>query len=203
MFTTEGDHDPVIPFTDVGGNTGAAVPAQIFMAVPKSNEGSTIGFTVTVNLAGAIHCPGKTSGVNVYTAEVWLLTTEGVQVPLIPLSDMLGRVGTVSPAQMVKAVPILNCGKVFGLTVTENVAVVAHWPAAGVNVYTPEVWLLTDEGLHVPVMPLSDADGKAGNPPPWQMVNAVPKLNAGVVFELTVTVSMVDVAHWPAEGVNV
>lgn len=87
-------------------------------------------------------------------------------MPLTPLSDMLGSVGTGSPAQMVNAVPILNWGIVLGFTVTENVAVAAHWPAVGVKVYTAEVWLLTDDGLHVPVMPLSDAEGKAGNPPP-------------------------------------
>ena len=42
------------------------------------------------------------------------------------------------PAQMVRLVPKLNVGVTFGFTVTVNVVVVAHNPAVGVNVYTPE-----------------------------------------------------------------
>ncbi len=38
------------------------------------------------------------------------------------------------PAQIVRVVPKLNVGVMFGLTVTVNVVVVAHWPAAGENV---------------------------------------------------------------------
>jgi hypothetical protein len=33
---------------------------------------------------------------------------------------------------------MLNVGMVFGFTVTDKVAVAAHCPAAGVNVYVPE-----------------------------------------------------------------
>ena len=42
------------------------------------------------------------------------------------------------PAHTVEEVPKLNVGVIFGLTVTVNVVVVAHNPAVGVNVYTPE-----------------------------------------------------------------
>lgn len=52
-------------------------------------------------------------------------------------------------------------------------------------------------------MPLSDAVGNEGTLEPAHIVNEVPKLNVGVMFGFTVTVSEVDVAHCPAVGVNV
>ena len=52
---------------------------------------------------------------------------------------MVGSVGTFAPAQTVIAVPKAKVGVTFGLTVTVKVAVVAHNPAVGVNVYTPEL----------------------------------------------------------------
>ena len=61
-------------------------------------------------------------------------TTEGLHVPLIPFVDVVGRVGTDAPAQIVSVVPKLNAGVTFGLTVTANDAVVAQTPAEGVKV---------------------------------------------------------------------
>ena len=61
-------------------------------------------------------------------------TVDGVHVPLIALSDAVGSVGTVPPAQMVKVVPKLNVGVMFGVTVTVNVVDTAHCPAVCVNV---------------------------------------------------------------------
>lgn len=52
----------------------------------------------------------------------------------MPFVDVVGKGGTVAPAQMVKDVPKLKVGGMFGLTVTVNVAGVAHNPAVGVNV---------------------------------------------------------------------
>jgi hypothetical protein len=63
-----------------------------------------------------------------------LLTVAGFHVPVIPLSDVAGSVGTVPPLQIVNEVPKLKVGVIFGFTVTVNVAVVAHCPAVGVNV---------------------------------------------------------------------
>ena len=63
-----------------------------------------------------------------------MFTTAGLQVPVIPLVDVLGNVGTDPPAQMVNAVPKLNAGVIFGFTVTINVTCTAHIPAVGVNV---------------------------------------------------------------------
>ena len=67
-----------------------------------------------------------------------MLTTEGLQVPVIPFVDVVGNAGTVPPAQIVRLVPKLKPGIIFGLTVTVNVAVVAHSPAVGVNVYVQQ-----------------------------------------------------------------
>ena len=61
----------------------------------------------------------------------------------------------------------------------------------------------TVEGLHVPVIALSEVPGSAGTAPPAHIVRAVPKLNVGVMFGFTVTVKVVVVAHKPAVGVNV
>jgi hypothetical protein len=58
----------------------------------------------------------------------------GLHVPVIPLSDVVGNVGTELPAQIVNEVPKLNVGVMFGFTVTLNVNGVAHTPAAGVKV---------------------------------------------------------------------
>jgi hypothetical protein len=57
---------------------------------------------------------------------------------LIPLLDAVARAGTVPPAQIVRVVPKAKVGAMLGLTVTDNVDVVAHCPAVGVKVYTLE-----------------------------------------------------------------
>ena len=68
---------------------------------------------------------------------------------------------------------------------------------------TPTAEVLITDGLHVPVILLVDVVGNAGTVPPAQIVNDVPKLNAGVMFGFTVTVKVVGFAHKPAVGVNV
>ena len=50
----------------------------------------------------------------------------GFHVPVTPLSDVVGRLGTPAPLQMEREVPKLNAGVMFGLSVTVNVAVRAH-----------------------------------------------------------------------------
>jgi hypothetical protein len=116
---------------------------------------------------------------------------------------VVGSAGAVAPLQILKAVPKLKVGVIFGFTVTVNVCVVAHCPAVGVNVYVPLAVLLTVAGLHVPLIPLLDVLGNAGTVPPLQIVNVVPKLNVGVLLALTVTVNVCVVAHCPAVGVKV
>ena len=83
----------------------------------------------------------------------------------------------------------------IGLTVTVNVAVAAHCPAFGVNVYTPELELLIVAGLHKPVIPLEDVFDNDGTVPPEHIVSDVPKTNVGVTIALTVTVNVTGSAH--------
>ena len=56
----------------------------------------------------------------------------GVQVPVIPLVDVVGN-GTNTAPEQIEAIAV-KVGVIFGLTVIVKAAVVAHWPAAGVNV---------------------------------------------------------------------
>jgi hypothetical protein len=63
-----------------------------------------------------------------------LLIVAGLHVPVIPLVDVAGNEGTLPPLQTLNEVPKLNVGIFAAPTVTLNVAVVAHCPAAGVNV---------------------------------------------------------------------
>ena len=61
----------------------------------------------------------------------------------------------------------------------------------------------TVDGLHVPVIPLSDVAGNEGTVEPAQIIEVVPKLNVGVTIGFTVTFSVVVSAHCPPSGVNV
>ena len=64
---------------------------------------------------------------------VVLLTVEGLHVPVTPFVEEAGNTGGADPLHM--GATGLNAGTVrFGFTVTVTVAVVAHWPAVGVNV---------------------------------------------------------------------
>ena len=63
---------------------------------------------------------------------VAVLSKTGDQVPVMPLVEVVGNGDNVAPEQM--AATGLKVGVTFGVTVIVNVVVVAHWPAAGVNV---------------------------------------------------------------------
>ena len=123
--------------------------------------------------------------------------------PVIPFVDVFGKIGTLPPAQITSEVPKLNVGVMLGATVTVNVTGSEHAPAEGVNVYTPEAWLSTVAGLHVPVIPFVEVVGKEGTLAPAQIESEVPKLKTGVIIGLTVTLNAVVVAHWPIDGVKV
>ena len=126
MLTTVGFHVPEILFVDVVGKTGTLPLVHIVSEEPKLNVGVTFWLTVTVKVALDRHCPGCGSGVNVYTAEAWLLTVAGLQVPVTPLLDVAGSAGTIPPAQITNEVPKLNTGTVLGVTVTSNGTEFAH-----------------------------------------------------------------------------
>ena len=165
LLTVAGAQVPVTPSVEVPGSTGATAP--LHMAGIAANNGVMRGLTVIESVTWLAHNPAV--GVNVYVAEVVLLTVAGDHVPLIPLLEVVGKTGAVDPLQ--KAGTGLNTGVPGGSTVIDNVVVVAHCPAAGVNVYTvvPVVAVLT-AGFQVPVMGgmLVEFKGKTGAADPWQ-----------------------------------
>jgi hypothetical protein len=61
--TTEGLHEPEIPFKDVLGNTGTVPVSQIVIDVPNANMGVTLGITVMVTVTGSAQL--LAAGVNV------------------------------------------------------------------------------------------------------------------------------------------
>ncbi len=134
MLILAGNHTPVIPFVEIEGKEGTVAPAHIVKVVPKLNAGVRIGFTVTLKVVVAKHCPGIGVGVKVYIADAWLDTVNGFQVPAIPLSDVVGNSGILPLTQILSSVPKLNVGVTVGMTVTVNVVGVAQNPGAGVNV---------------------------------------------------------------------
>ena len=124
-------------------------------------------------------------------------------MPLIPLVDVVDKTGTVPPVHIERVEAKSKTGIMLDVTVTVNVVGIAHCPAVGVKVYTPEFWLLTTAGFQVPLIPLVDVIGNTGAVAPAQIVKLVPKLNVGVRIGLTVTVNVDTVAHKPAVGVKV
>lgn len=68
------------------------------------------------------HCPGF--GVKVYVADALLLIIGGFQVPVIPLTDVLGKTGIEAPSQ--KGGIGLKKGAILGMTVTSKVVLTAH-----------------------------------------------------------------------------
>ena len=97
----------------------------------------------------------------------------------------------------------MKVGVVGEVIVTFNVAVEAHCPALGVNVYVvvPAVLVLIVEGLQVPLMEFVEVSGKDGATAFWHKGPIA--ANAGVTCGVTVTFKVVVVAHCPALGVNV
>ena len=62
-----------------------------------------------------------------------LLTVPGDHVPVIPFVEVVGNTGAVEPLQI--GPTLLKVGIVpAGVTVTVNVACLAHCPVAGINV---------------------------------------------------------------------
>jgi hypothetical protein len=117
----------------------------------------------------------------------------------MPLVDDVGSTGATAPEQI--GATAAKVGVMLGVTVTVNVVVVAHCPASGVKLYVPVNVLLTTAGDQVPVMPFVDVNGSTGATDPEQIGATAAKV--GVTLGVTVTVTVVDVAHWPASGVKV
>lgn len=91
--------------------------------------GAGFGFTVIVKVAVVAHWPAV--GVKVYVV-VAVLFNAGLQVPVMPFSDVVGKAFNTPPVHI--GATGLNVGVMFGFTVMVKVVVVAHKPAVGVNV---------------------------------------------------------------------
>ena len=114
-------------------------------------------------------------------------TTAAVAVPVN---------GEVCPTQAFKVPLIMG----FAFTVIVKADVVAHCPAAGVNVYVV-VFVLSNAGDQVPVIPLLEVVGNAASVPPAH-IGAI-AVNVGVTIGFTTIVSVVAIAHPPLAGVKV
>ena len=193
VLFSAGAHVPVIPLLEVVGSGAKVAPEQI--GATALNVGVIFGLTVIVKVAVVAHCPA--AGVKVYVV-VAVLLSAGVQVPVIPLLEVVESGVRVAPEQI--GAITLNVGAIFGLTVIVKVAVVAHCPAVGVKVYVV-VAVLLSAGAQVPVIPLLEVVGNGVKVAPEHI--GATTLNVGVVFGLTVMVKVVVVAHCPAVGVNV
>ena len=70
-----------------------------------------------------------------------MLTTAGVQAPVTPFAEVVGKMGTLAPLQIVSVGPKLNVGVIMRLTVTVKSVFDKHRPGigSGVNVYTADV----------------------------------------------------------------
>jgi hypothetical protein len=61
-----------------------------------------------------------------------VLFKAGVQVPVMPLLEVVGKADKAAPEQI--AATAVNVGVIFGFTVMVKVVVVAHCPIVGVKV---------------------------------------------------------------------
>jgi hypothetical protein len=163
------------------------------------NVGTTGSFTVTVIEYGRAH--SLASGVKVYVKfpAVAVESIPGFHVPFTPLSEVVGNMTCSNTSFKQNGPAPGNVGVTGWLTVTVIVAVVAHCPAVGVNVYVVVAVLFT-AGDHVPFIPFNEAVGSV-NDPPLQI--AATCVNVGVTGWLTVTDIVAVVAQVPAVGVNI
>ena len=93
------------------------------------NSGFTFWFTLIIRVAGFAHSP--TSGVNIYKLVI-VLSSVGLQVPVIPSLDVVGKGAKEPPLQM--SPTGVNRGSTFWFTKMVSVVGFAHSVGLGVNV---------------------------------------------------------------------
>ena len=93
---------------------------------------------------------------------VRVLSSAGVQVPVIPSLEVVGKSLSVSPSQTGSIA--VNPGVITGSTTTVIVASSAHCPASVVNVYSVVNALLI-AGDQFPVIPSIEVNGNANASP--------------------------------------
>lgn len=108
------------------------------------------------------HCPAV--GVNVWVVVPAdpVLIVAGDHVPVIPFVEVVGSDGGVAPTHC--GGTTAKVGATLGFTVSDNVVVVAHCPAVGVNVdvNVPAEAVLNVAGDHVPEIPFVEVVGNDG-----------------------------------------
>src|SRR4051812_35324128 len=122
----------------------------------------------------------------------------GLQLPVIPLSDRVGRAGGT---ELKHSGPTSsNVGAIAFVILTEMVTGEPHCPPFGVNIYgdLPSVAVLIVEGLQVPVIPLFDVVGNEGGVEVWH-ISAITS-NVGVIWVDTSISIVVGVPHWLPVG---
>ena len=188
-----------MPLVEVVGNAGGVL---FWQSGPIGvNAGVICGLIVIGNVAMMAHCPADGVKVYVVVPGVAVLIVAGLQVPVMPLVEVVGSAGAVLFWQ---SGPIaVNAGVICGSIVMINVACIAHCPADGVKVYVVVVAIavLIVAGLHVPVIPLVEVVGSAGAVEFWQ--SGPIAVNAGVICGLMVIGNVAMMAHCPADGVKV
>ena len=121
---------PVILFVELVGKTGAVVFCTNGPSCAKA--GITAAVITTSMVVVVAPCPAVGVKVYVVVPTVAVLIVAALQVPVILLVDVVGRAGAVlfwHNGPMAAKVGVLAA-----LITIAIVAVVAHWPAAGVKV---------------------------------------------------------------------
>ena len=186
---------PEFPLLETKGKGASAAPLQIGATAVNVGITNVVVFTIIVIVAVVAHNP--TVGVNVYVV-VAVLFSAGDHVPVTPLVEVVGK-GTFTDPTHIGFLDT-NTGIVLGVTVMVIVAVFAHIPVVGVNVYKVVAKLLI-AGDQVPVITFVDVIGNTAIVAPEQ--TAATCVNSGVVFGVTVMVIVAVFAHNPAVGVKV
>ena len=128
-----GDQVPVIVFVDVVGKADKVVPEQIGPTDEKI--GVTFGFTVIVNAVGRAQEPADGVKVYVVVPSIDVSTDEGLQVPVILLLEIVGKIGALAPWHKLLGIPV-NVGVTFEFTVTFKVCLLAQGKLVGSGVNT-------------------------------------------------------------------
>lgn len=160
VLIVSGLHEPTKPSTDVFGNDGGF---EFWHRRPIGSKVGTIWDVISIsNVAVEPHCPPV--GVKVYVdlPMVDVLMVAGLQVPVKPSTDVVGKAGATELWQKgpIGSNVTASSGRIVILIFFSS----AHCPLSGVKVYSvvPAIAVLMVDGLHVPVMPPSPLAGSAG-----------------------------------------
>lgn len=166
------------------------------------NDGTFGAFTTKVKVVVFAHCPEPGVNVAVYEPGVVVVKLAGLQVPVNPSTDVVGKLGATSSLHT--GAKVENVGGVVPKPTKRLIVVVlAHCPAFGVNVETfvPVVEVLNVAGFQVPAIPFVELDCNVGEGEPTQTDDN--GSNVGTTPGFTTKSNVAVVPQTPASGVNV